>query len=747
MDRRRFLSGAAGLTAGLAVGRRWSGVATPTRLPVTHDVTGIAALQAAIDAASAGDTIVLADGTYLDTALSIGVSGITVRSATPGGVHLNGTNSITISGSQVTFSGFQFTSGSIAGIVITVSGNDNLLTQLNFDGYSAQKYINIQAPSQRNVIAFCNFRNKPITAPPGNLVHIGADPSVVGYHKVRYCSFRDIPGAGGDNGNEPIRLSNGAESTYVARTVIEYCYWSNTGGGDSEAVSVKCRENLIRHCTFTNNQNAMLVFRNGDDNAAYGNFFINAGGIRVKEANNISCSNNYFENSGVGGTADAVTLDYVSPNLANIAFVHNTFVECGKIDLGGPGPTNNTWANNVFTKSSGSIFVNPNAGAAWAGNMASGALGITIPSGMTVADPQLVRNADGYYGLSSTSPAIDAASASYPSVLDIVGVDDDPTLLFDISGQTRPATRTLKDVGCDEYAVGGTVNRPLTLADVGPSYLGGPGGVPPAITTQPQSRSVGVGSSVSFTVVATGSAPLAYQWRRNGSSITGATGATYTIASAQAGDAGSYTVIVSNAAGTVVSAAASLTVIALPAPWATTDIGPVGIAGSASTSTGTYTIKGSGTGLGGGTDQFRYVYQTLYGDGSVTARLTGQSGTLAAAVAGVMIRESTATGAKFAAMVRRGSGTKNLAAVRRSSTGGSTTSTTATSQTPPNCWVQVIRTGNSLAMRRSADGANWATVATSTISMAATITLGLVVASGSNSVLDTDLFTNVTVVT
>ena len=50
-------------------------------------------------------------------------------------------------------------------------------------------------------------------------------------------------------------------------------------------------------------------------------------------------------------------------------------------------------------------------------------------------------------------------------------------------------------------------------------------------------------------------------------------------------------------------------------------------------------------------------------------------------------------------------------------------------------------------MRRSTDGANWATVATSTISMAATITLGLVVASGSNSVLDTDLFTNVTVVT
>ena len=56
----------------------------------------------------------------------------------------------------------------------------------------------------------------------------------------------------------------------------------------------------------------MMVFRNGNDNIAYGNFFINAGGIRVKEANNIYCYNNYFENSGVGGTMDAVKLDYQS---------------------------------------------------------------------------------------------------------------------------------------------------------------------------------------------------------------------------------------------------------------------------------------------------------------------------------------------------------------------------------------------------------------------------------------------------
>jgi regulation of enolase protein 1 (concanavalin A-like superfamily) len=185
----------------------------------------------------------------------------------------------------------------------------------------------------------------------------------------------------------------------------------------------------------------------------------------------------------------------------------------------------------------------------------------------------------------------------------------------------------------------------------------------------------------------------------------------------------------------------------LPSPWLTADIGAVGIAGSATASNGVYTVKGSGVGgLITTSDQFRYVYQTMNGDGSITARITSQSGTLAAALAGVMVRETTNVNSRFGLVAHRGSGTSNMRAIRRTTTGGTPVSTSSTSQTPPNCWVQITRTGNSIAMKRSTNGTTWTTINTSTITMATDITVGLIVTSSSNTVLDTDVFDNVTVV-
>lgn len=86
------------------------------------------------------------------------------------------------------------------------------------------------------------------------------------------------------------------------------------------------------------------------------------------------------------------------------------------------------------------------------------------------------------------------------------------------------------------------------------------GGTVPVITNQPQSQTVSQGNAVTFSVTATGTNPLTYQWRKNGVNISGATNAAYTIASVVAGDAGQYSVVVTNSAGTATSNNATLTV-------------------------------------------------------------------------------------------------------------------------------------------------------------------------------------------
>lgn len=92
------------------------------------------------------------------------------------------------------------------------------------------------------------------------------------------------------------------------------------------------------------------------------------------------------------------------------------------------------------------------------------------------------------------------------------------------------------------------------------------GSVSPAITDQPDNVTVSQGQPATFSVSATGTAPLSYQWRKNNVNITGATSATLTIPSAQSSDAGNYQVVVSNAAGAVTSGIAILTVTAFNAP-------------------------------------------------------------------------------------------------------------------------------------------------------------------------------------
>jgi hypothetical protein len=103
-------------------------------------------------------------------------------------------------------------------------------------------------------------------------------------------------------------------------------------------------------------------------------------------------------------------------------------------------------------------------------------------------------------------------------------------------------------------ACGGHIDAP-------PPGDAGVAGVAPTITQQPTSAAVVVGATATFTVSASGDAPLAYQWQRGGAAIAGATTAGYTTPAAALADSGVvFTVVVSNGAGSVTSADATLSV-------------------------------------------------------------------------------------------------------------------------------------------------------------------------------------------
>lgn len=132
----------------------------------------------------------------------------------------------------------------------------------------------------------------------------------------------------------------------------------------------------------------------------------------------------------------------------------------------------------------------------------------------------------------------------------------------------------------DGTAISGATSATLTLISVQPGNAGSYAvvlsnsqgsvtssaatltvNVAPTIDSQPQSQTVSPGSLASFSVGATGTAPLSYRWFKDGLAIGGATSAALSVSAAQTSNAGNYTVVVTNAAGSITSSAAELTVI------------------------------------------------------------------------------------------------------------------------------------------------------------------------------------------
>ena len=169
----------------------------------------------------------------------------------------------------------------------------------------------------------------------------------------------------------------------------------------------------------------------------------------------------------------------------------------------------------------------------------------------------------------TTQPSAASAAAGKSVSLFVVASGTAPTYQWKkdgvaISGATAATYTITFPLPADTGSYTVTVTNSLGSVTSSAALLTVTFQTTPSITTQPSAATVTAGSTASLSVVASGTAPLSYQWRKDGGAISGATSSTYSIGSTSTSDAGSYTVVVTNSAGSVTSNAATLTVKALP---------------------------------------------------------------------------------------------------------------------------------------------------------------------------------------
>lgn len=229
----------------------------------------------------------------------------------------------------------------------------------------------------------------------------------------------------------------------------------------------------------------------------------------------------------------------------------------------------------------------------WAGSAAAALGGIQAVSGAStvITSPLTAKGTNGIpFKLRLTSAPDQAhywTASGLPSGITLQGTSGQT--FWQIAGTpTAPGTFNVRLTAKDQINSGAdrTVSATLVMTIVGTATA-------PAIATQPQSQTVLAGSSVTFTVSASGTAPLSYQWKKNNQDIAGGTTATLSLSNVSVNDAGSYAVLVSNSAGSALSQSATLTVNvpATPPIIASNPASVTAIAGSSAT----FTVSATGT--------------------------------------------------------------------------------------------------------------------------------------------------------
>jgi hypothetical protein len=438
------------------------GAAAP-RAAADVTVSSMPALSTALAQAAPGDHISLAAGVYSTGTARITRSGtagapIRISAAGVGAAQLTGSARLQLGAvSNVVVEGFVF--NGIPGLEVPLGAEAVRITRNTFSATPFGYAVTVWADNTE--VDHNTFQNKTTEGVYLQVEGPGEHGMARNVH-VHHNFFFNHRFSGANNG-ESIRFGRSWRQHGDARGLIEYNLFERADG-DSEALAIKSSNNVVRYNTLLNTRGTISL-RHGWGTRVEGNYVIGGtSGIRFF-GNDHTIINNVVQDSagqpleiGGGEIRDDTGNDKDHEAADNCVVAFNTFVGTGSrlVRYGSDkafDPSNITVSNNILRGAGGSAVTGTGTGLRYGGNILFGAAAGSMPtSGYRTADPRLTRGAGNLYRLDAGSPAIDAATGSFPQVS------------VDMDGTARDG---VKDVGADELTTG-TLRGPLTRADVGP---------------------------------------------------------------------------------------------------------------------------------------------------------------------------------------------------------------------------------------------------------------------------------------
>ncbi len=460
-----------------------------------------------------------------------------------------------------------------------------------------------------------------------------------------------------------------------------------------------------------------LVYKNTQLGVAMGGYNANSTG----SAENIAITNNTFYKNDAGWGAE-ITFQYKVKNtrIANNIIVGSTGVGDNYEGLNNSGNTDIVFNKNL-----------------WWGNTTSGQN--NLPGITVVSNPRFTNISAVDFTVLSNSPAIDAGSitGSVSNWSDPFWEDFYPNGVIPLNGEND-----LNDN-----------NRIKNTIDLGAYEFASIIVTPP---TAPSNLSASLSDSNSISLIWNDNADNETEYRiersQNNSNnfeqidVVTANTNTYQDTNLALETTYYYRARAYNTTGvSVYSNTAQATTASantpLPSPWNNTDIGNPVISGNASYSNGTFTINASGADIWNNSDQFHFTYQPLKGDGEIIAQINSISATNPWAKGGLMIRETLSPTSKHAMLVA--SSSQGIAFQRRNVTNGSTAHTGINGEVP--VWLKLVRANTTVTAYQSEDGTNWIKVGEDEIAMENDVYIGLALTSHNVGAVCTAIFNNVLV--